>query len=227
MTTEFQDYRDKLKCSFGQLEECFDDCVKDALRNLSNQGIDDYLSGASLVCMIGRGFEPVLVYLEEMPEMTHRLGEEMLKMVSQAVWDMSRTPNGNSIPHFMQCLPDVSRRLGSKEQMQRYIDIIFDMMNATTGSIHGHHATFPSPGLPDLLQKMPYLLRQLSLEGLKNWIDYGVRNYKDHPDRQRDYFSLQSADSKAMLQRERHGTLYMDSERLLDMYMRSMWQTEE
>jgi nitric oxide reductase NorD protein len=227
MTTEFQDYRDKLKCSFGQLEDCFDDCVKDALRNLSNQGIDDYLSGASLVCMIGRGFEPVLVYLEEMPEMTHRLGEDMLKMVSQAVWDMSRTPNGNSIPPFMQCLPEVSRRLGSKEQMQRYIDIIFNMMNATTGSIHGHHTTFPSPGLPDLLQKMPYLLSQLSLEGLKNWIDYGVRNYKDHPDRQRDYFSLQSADSKAMLQRERHGTLYMDSERLLDMYMRSMWQTEE
>jgi len=41
-----------------------------------------------------------------------------------------------------------------------------------------------------------------------------------------DYFSLQSADSKAMLQRERHGTLYMDNERKLDMYLRSMWEDE-
>lgn len=227
MTSEFQEFREKLKCNFGQLEDCFDDCIKDALRNISNQGIEDYLSGASLVCMIGRGFEPVLVYLEEMPDIAHRLGEEMLKMVSQAVWDMSRTPNGNSIPPFLQCLPEVSRRLGSKQQMEHFLEVIFEMMNSTTGSIHGHHTTFPSPGLPDLLQQMPYLLNQLSLEGLKNWIQYGVRNYNNHPDRQRDYFSLQSADSKAMLQRERHGTLYMDSERQLDMYMRSMWQKEE
>ncbi|MDT8451136.1 MAG: VWA domain-containing protein [Gammaproteobacteria bacterium] len=227
MTTEYQEHRDKLKCSFKQLDDVFDDCIKDALRKLSHQGVEDYLSGASLVCMIGRGFDPVLIYLEEMPVIASRLGEEMLKTVSQAVWDLSRTPNGNSIPPFMQCLPKVSRRLGSSEQMHRFIDIIFKMMHDTTGSIHGHHTTFPSPGLPDLLQKMPFLLSQVSLTGLKNWIEYGVRHYKTHPERQRDYFSLQSADSKAMLQRERHGTLYMDCERKLDLYMRSMWQREE
>ncbi|NOY66740.1 MAG: VWA domain-containing protein [Gammaproteobacteria bacterium] len=227
MTTDYQVYREQLKCNFEQLEDCFDDCIKDALRNLSKEGVNDYLSGASLACMIGRGFEPVLTYLEEMPVMAHHLGEAMLKIVSQAVWDMSRTPNGNSIPPFMQCLPEVSRRLGSKKQMEHFIEIIFEMMHATTASIHGHHTTFPSPGLPDLLKQMPYLLNQLSLEGLKNWIEYGTRNYNDHPERQRDYFSLQSADSKAMLQRERHGTLFMDHERQLDLYMRSMWEKEE
>ena len=225
--TEFPDYRKKLKCSFEQIEDCFDDYMKDVLRNLTNQGVEDYLKGASMVCMIGRGFEPVLVYLEEMPNIANDLGEEMLSMVSQAVWDMSRTPNGVSIPPFMHCLPEASRRLGSREQMQHFFNIIFEMMHATTGSIHGHHTTFPSPGLPDLLKQMPYLLSQLSLEGLKNWIDYGVRNYNDHPERQRDYFTLQSADSKAMLQRERHGTLYMDHERQIDYYLRSMWELEE
>ena len=225
--TEFQDYRKKLKCSFEQIEDCFDDYMKDVLRNLSNDGIEDYLKGASTVCMIGRGFEPVLVYLEEMPNIAHDLGEEMLSMVSQAVWDMSRTPNGNSIPPFMHCLPEASRRLGTKEQMEYFIEIIFKMMHSTTGSIHGHHTTFPSPGLPERLKQIPYLLSQLSLEGLKNWMEYGARNYNNHPERQRDYFTLQSADSKAMLQRERHGTLYMDNERQLDMYMRSMWEMEE
>jgi len=227
VTTEFPEYRKKLKCSFEQIEDCFDDYMKDVLRSLSNDGVEDYLKGASMVCMIGRGFEPVLVYLEEMPNIARDLGEEMLSMVSQAVWDMSRTPNGNSIPPFMHCLPEAARRLGTKEQMKHFIKIIFEMMHATTGSIHGHHTTFASPGLPDLLQQIPYLLSQLSLEGLKNWMEYGARNYNNHPERQRDFFTLQSADSKAMLQRERHGTLYMDNERSLDMYMRSMWQAEE
>lgn len=225
--TEFPDYRKKLKCSFEQIDDCFDDYMKDVLRNLSNQGVEDYLKGASMVCMIGRGYDPVLVYLEEMPNIAHDLGEEMLSMVSQAVWDMSRTPNGVSIPPFMHCLPEASRRLGSKEQMQYFIEIIFEMMHSTTGSIHGHHTTFPSPGLPELLKQIPYLLSQLSLEGLKNWITYGARNYNDHPERQKDYFTLQSADSKAMLQRERHGTLYMDHERQLDLYLRSMWEQHD
>jgi len=224
--TDFQKYRDKLKCSFEQIEDCFEDYVQDALRNLSNQGVEDYLSGASRICMIGRGWEPVSIYLEEMPEIAQRLDESILDIISNAVWDISRTPNGKAIPSFMQCLPVASRRLGSMEQIQHFIDILFQMMEATTTSVHGHHATHSSPGIVSLLNNSPYLLTQLSLEGLKNWIEYGTRNYKNHPDRQKDYFTLQSADSKAMLQRERHGTLYMDNERKLELYLRGMWQDE-
>ena len=224
--SELQAYREKLKCSFEQIEECFEDYTLDALRNLSLDGVEKYFEGASLVCMIGRGWEPVMIYLEEMPGIAHSLGEPMLEIVSKAVWRMSRTPNGNSIPPFMQCLPEAARRLGSQEQMEHFLEIMFDFMESTTGSIHGHHTTFASPGLPELLKQTPYLLNQLSLEGLKNWIEYGARNYNNHPERQIDYFSLQSADSKAMLQRERHGTLFMDNERKLDMYLRALWEDE-
>ena len=227
MTTEYPHYRDKLKCSFEQIEDCFDDYIQDALRNLTNKGIEDYLSGASLICMIGRGWEPVSIYLEEMPQMVARLGDEsILEVVSKHVWDMSRSPNGKAIPPFMQCLPEASRRLGTMEQMRHFFTILFDMLEATTTSVHGHHKTHASQGFPVLLKQIPYLLNQLSLEGLKNWIEYGVRNYRSHPERQKDYFDLQSADSKAMLQRERHGTLFMDNERKLDMYLRSMWKDE-
>jgi hypothetical protein len=221
-----QHYRDKLKCSFEQIEECFDDYIQDALRNLTNKGIDDYLSGASLICMIGRGWEPVSIYLEEMPEMAHQLGEPILEIVSKAVWELSRSPNGKAIPPFMQCLPEASRRLGTLEQMQHFFEILEEMVEETTTSVHGHHKTHSSQGYLELLNQVPYLLNQLSLEGLKNWVEYGTRNYKTHPERQKDYFSLQSADSKAMLQRERHGTLYMDNERKLDMYLRGLWQDE-
>lgn len=223
---ELQPYREKLKCNFEQIEECFEDYTKDALRNLSDDGVKKHFEGASLVCMIGRGWEPVMIYLEEMPGIAHSLGEPMLEIVSKAVWDMSRTPNGNSIPPFMQCLPEAARRLGSLEQMERFLEIMFDFMESTTGSVHGIHTTFASPGLPELLKQTPYLLNQLSLEGLKNWVEYGARNYNNNPDRQKDYFSLQSADSRAMLQRERHGTLFMDNQRNMDMYLRSMWEDQ-
>lgn len=223
---ELQVYLEKLKCSFPQIEECLEDYVQDCIRNLSDAGMDKYLSGASLVCMIGRGWEPVSTYLEEMPEMASKIGEPILELISKAVWDMSRTPNGKAIPPFMQCLPEASRRLGTLEQMRYFLNIIFEMMETTTTSVHGHHQTHSSPGLISLLEKTPYLLSQLSLEGLKNWIEYGTRNYNNHPERQKDYFCLQSADSKAMLQRERHGTLFMDHERKLDMFLRAMWQDE-
>ncbi|HHH43733.1 MAG TPA: hypothetical protein ENK49_06315, partial [Gammaproteobacteria bacterium] len=227
MITDLPVYREQLRCNFAQLDDVFPDCMDEAVALLSEQGISDYLEGASLVCMIGRGFEPVLVYLEEMPEIARLLGESMLATVSQCVWKMSRSPNGNSILPFLQSLPEAARRLGSREQMQHYLDLVFDFMERTTGSIHGFHTTIPSPGLPDFLNQVPYLLNQLSLEGLKNWLEYGIRNYSDNPDRQRDFFSLQSADSRAMLQRERHGTLFADNERKLDLFLRGLWEDPE
>ncbi len=223
---DLQIYREKLKCNFEQIEECFEDYIQNCLRNLSNKGIEQYLSGASLICMIGRGWEPVMIYLEKMPDMANRIGEPILDIISKSVWDMSRTPNGQAILPFIQCLPEASRRLGTLERMQHFLTIIFEMMDATTTSVHGIQKTHASQGFPELLKHIPYLLNQLSLEGLKNWIDYGVRNYNKHPERQKDYYSLQSADSKAMLQRERHGTLFIDNERQLDMYLRSMWEDE-
>ncbi len=227
LSPELQAYRDQLKCSFEQIDAVFEGYIADAKAHLSEKGIRDYLKGASLVCMIGRGAEPVLQFLEIMPEMADKVGEEVISLVSNNIWEVSRTPNGVSIPPFMATLGEASRRLGSLDQIKHYLDILLDMMERTTGSIHGHHTTQPSPGLPDLLNQIPYLLSQISLEGLKNWIDYGIRNYSDHPERQKDYFTLQSADSRAMLQRERHGTLFADNERNLGMYLQALWQDKD
>ena len=198
-----------LKCNFPQLEDVFDDCMDEAVKSLSEDGINAYLEGASLVCMIGRGFEPVLVYLEEVPQICRHVGEQAAKQIAQSVWKISRTPNGVSILSFLQALPlrcPPSAKANSSSIIS--LEIVFDFMESTTGSIHGFHTTIPSPALTDLLDNTAVLLSQISLEGLKNWVEYGVRYYSNHPERQKDYFSLQSADSKAILQRERHGTLF-------------------
>ena len=216
--------RQQLRCNFPQLDQVFPDCIAEAQTRLSGAGIKDYLEGASLICRIGRGFEPVLVYLEEMPQVAADLGEETLGLISQTVWKISRSPNGKAILPFLQSIAEAARRLASAELLTRYIDMILDFMERTTGSIHGFHTTIPSPSLPDLLERIPYILSQLTCHGLGNWIEYGLRHYADHPDRQRDYFGLQSADSRAVLQRERHGTLFVDHERQLDLYLRALWR---
>ena len=140
---------------------------------------------------------------------------------------MSRTPNGAAIPPFLQTIGEAARRLGSADLLEGYIEMVFDFMERTTGSIHGFHTTIPSPGLPEFLNQVPTLLNALSCEGVKNWIEYGIRNYSDHPERQKDFFSLQSADSKAVMQRERHGTLFMDNDRSMDLYLRCLWDDHE
>jgi hypothetical protein len=137
---------------------------------------------------------------------------------------MQKSPNGPAITPFLQSLAAVARRLQSLEQLQAYLDIARDLMARTTGSIHGHHATIPSPGLPDFFAQAARLAELLPLAGLRNWVDFGIRNYGHHPERQREYFSLASADSRAVLQRERHGTLFLDVERQLDFYLRALWQ---
>lgn len=220
-------YRSQLSCNFKQLDDAFASCMQHALKVLSEQGVKDYLDGASLVCKIGRGFDPVLSYLEGMPDIAAQLGESTLKQISDAVWQISRTPNGRAIPIFLHTLPEVTRHLGSAKLLTHYLAILFDLMERTTGSIHGFHSTIPSPALPKLLEQMPYLLNQLALGGLKNWIDYGIRNYGKHPPRQEEYFSLQSADSQALLQHERKGTLFTHHERKLNLYLQACWQSTQ
>ena len=216
----------QLDCGFPRVAPVFADCMREALATLSKQGVDAYLEHARFLGKMGRGAEPILIFLEEWPAVAKTLGEDALPAVMECIRRMWKSPNGNSIVPFLQSLPATARRLQSPQQLRDYLDIVLDFMERTTGSIHGIHQTFPSPGLPEFFKQIPLLLGQLSLAGLKNWVEYGVRYYKDHPDRQIDYFSLQSADSRAVLQRERHGTLLVDNERKLDMYLRGLWHDE-
>ncbi len=219
-------YREQLSCGFPQVAEVFEDCMAEALSVLSKEGIHAYLEYARFLCKMGRGVEPVLIFLEEWPSIAATLGESALPALSDFIRKMWKSPNGRAIAPFLQSLAATARRLHSQEQMQDYMNLALAFMERTTGSIHGIHTTFASPGLPEFFKQSPYLLNQVSIAGLKNWVEYGIRNYGDHPERQRDYFSLQSADSRAMLQKERHGTLLVDNERKLDLYLRGLWRED-
>ncbi|TCJ12290.1 VWA domain-containing protein [Parasulfuritortus cantonensis] len=221
-------YWKQLDTRFKPVEEVFEDVMAEALAVLSREDIYHYLDAARVLGKLGRGVEPMLAFLEEWPSVVKALGEEaVLSEVMAFVMRMQKSPNGKAITPFLETIAPVARRLHSREQMRDYMDIALDLMNRTTGSIHGHHTTFPSPGLPAFFAQAPFLLAQLALTGVRNWVDYGIRNYRNHPERQEEYFALQSADSRAVLQRERHGVLFADVERKLDLYLRGLWRQAE
>ncbi|MFY9259965.1 MAG: VWA domain-containing protein [Gallionella sp.] len=223
---EFEAYWKQLDCGFPRVQPIFADCMRAGLAVLDNAGMTAYLDSARFLGKMGRGAEPILIFLEAWPEVARLIGAGMLPDLMDFIRKMWKSPNGPAITPFLQSLPTTARRLHTAAQLRIYLEMVLVFMERTTGSVHGIHQTFPSPGLPAFFKQTPVLLSQLALTGLKNWIDYGIRNYGTHPERQTEYFNLQSADSRAVLQRERHGTLLVDSERKLDMYLRSLWQDE-
>ncbi len=227
VSESMQPYWQQLACRFPQIEAVFDDCMQAALRNLSPDGVNAYLNNASVLGKMGYGHEPVLIYLEEMPEVAARLGEEALPEVKTFVWWLARHTNAPAIVPFLQSLNGVSQCLKSLELLYDYIDLLREMAERTTGSVHGHHTTFPSPGLPNMLEKATQILGMVSLQGMRNWVNYGIQYYSTHPEQQKAFFSLQSADARAVLQGERHGTLFMNHERKLDLYLRALWHDHD
>ncbi len=216
-------WRRQLDCGFAQVTDVFERCMVDATKLLSPEGVTAYLEAARYLGKMGRGADPVLIFLQEWPQIAGTVGEAALLAVMDAVRAMTKSPNSQAISPFLQSLAAVTRRIPALDQLETYLEISLNLMESTSASIHGIHKTYASPSLPDYFEKSAHVLSLLTLEGLRNWVTYGVRNYNHHPEQQCEYFSLRSADSRAVLQRERHGTLLIDNTRKLDLYLQGLW----
>jgi hypothetical protein len=74
-----------------------------------------------------------------------------------------------------------------------------------------------------MLGNVDQLLSMLTLSGLRRWANFGADAYRRDLDNLVKYFNLESADSKKMLQKERRGTLFVDTQRKLNFYLRALW----
>jgi len=74
-----------------------------------------------------------------------------------------------------------------------------------------------------MLSHIDELLSKLTLSGLRRWSNFGVQAYRRDFKNLTKYFNLQSEDSLAMLQKERRGTLFIDTQRKLNFYLRALW----
>lgn len=216
----------KLVCGFPRVQGVFGDCLEHAAKLLSDAGVNAYIDGAQSICRMGRGEEPVLAFLEEMPTAASLLGEEIISEVVEFTRMLARSPNSRAMAPFLESMASASRALESRELFTEYLNLVSQVMQRTTPKVHGIDSMYASACLPEFLKSAPCLFGRLSLGGLRNWAEYGIKGYAADPDRQRDYFLMQSADSLAVLQRERHGTLFSDNEKKLDRYLRGLWKTE-
>ncbi len=214
MNPEIQAWRDRLQCSVRKIDDIFEDALNQAREQLSPEGLDAWLENADRVCSLGRGTELVLIFLDEIPEVVRHSDEAIIPEVASTCALLSEYACGKAINPFLATLPAVARRLGSAELLRGWLRMMERM------------AKEAKEGAQLLAERAPYLFNQLSMAGVENWIEYGVRVYRDHPHRLPDYFSLQSADAKAMLVKERNGTLFMDYERQLRLFERALWDLE-
>ncbi|MGB8721830.1 MAG: hypothetical protein WCD15_03615, partial [Terriglobales bacterium] len=136
---ELQSYWALLDCRFPRVKPVFADCLSYALATLSKEGVAAYVESARFLGKMGRGAEPILIFLEEWPEVARTLGESTLPAVMDLVHRMGKSPNGRAITPFLQWLPAISRKLTSSEQLSDFLAIAQDLMERTTGSIHGIH----------------------------------------------------------------------------------------
>ena len=218
--------RARLATGFAAVDAVLDDALDRGLPRLSPAGADAWLAWCAALARLGRGPEPVLAALQAWPEVAETAGEDALAPLREAVHALQRSPNGRAIAPLLLSLPAVAGRLPSADGLQRYLRLVVDLMRRTSVSIHGHHATGPSPGLPAFLQAAPRLLARVPLEGLARWVEAGIRAHGQHPPRQAAYFAAESEDSRALLERERPGTALADVQRRLQLGLQALWRCE-
>ncbi len=216
----------ELDCRLPGVQAVFEACADSTLDRLTEAQQHGLWGAGRQLGKMGRGAGPVVAWLTHWPEVVVLIGDEALDDVMALVHAMNRSPNSAAIAPMLGSLATAAKRLGAADGLRQYLQLVQQFMQQTTGSIHGHQQTLPSPGLVPLLEQVPRLLQLLSLAGLRRWVEHGARVHRQHPQHQADYFGLVSDDSIAMLQRQRHGTLLVDVQRTLNMSLQALCELD-
>lgn len=211
MSINLDDYRECLERTAPELKDTLDATFHEAARVMSPAGLQDYLEGARALCESGRGEDVVVSYLEEMPAVAREVGEDIITDCVTAAMKLSSMTSGSVIALLFGSLPTAALRLGDAELVRSYLALI-------------HRLSAKAPrGLRPMLGVIDELLSKLTLSGLRRWVDFGAEAYRRDLQGQVAYFGLQTEDSRAVLQKERRGTLFVDSQRKLNFYLRALW----
>jgi len=183
----------------------------EAARMFSSRGLDNYLKGAVALHALGRGEEIVVTYIQEMPEVSRAIGEDVLPDIVNFLMAMASKTSGQVLTLIVATAPLAAQRLGDESLFRAYLNVLEIVL-----------AQAPR-GLRPMLENLERLLSQLTLGGLRRWVQWGAQAYKADFDGQVGYFSLSTPDSLGVLQQQRKGTLFVDVQRRLNIYLRAMW----
>jgi hypothetical protein len=174
-------------------------------------GLKEYLDGAKALCGLGRGNDLVIIYLEVMPQIAKECGEDIIPDCVTAAMKASSMTSGEVIGLLLSNLPVVARHLGDAQLVRGYLMLIHQL------------ASTAARGLRPMLLHIDELLSKLTLSGLRRWANFGAKAYRRDFNNLTAYFALESADSRAMLEKERRGVLFVRVQRKLNFYLRALW----
>ncbi len=211
MSIQLDDYAEFLEEAAPEVKDVLQGTFHEASRIMSPAGLGDYMSGAKALCNLGRGSDLVVTYLEEIPLVAKECGEDIIPDVVSAAMKLSSMTSGEVISLLISSLPAASRRLGDASLVRGYLTLIHQL------------ASTASRGLRPMLNHIDELLSKLTLSGLRRWANFGAQAYRRDFNNLTAYFNLESQDSRAMLEKERRGVLFVKVQRKLNFYLRALW----
>ncbi len=178
---------------------------------MSPQGLNNYLEGMRAMCAMSRGQDLVLTYVQEMPAVAREVGEDVIPDIVEAMMKLASHTSGSVITLILSNLPMVASRLGDIDVLRGYLKLL-------------HQMTAKAPrGLRPMMENLDELLSLLTLGGLRRWVMWGAQAHARDLDGQMAYFALKTESSRAVLQNQRRGTLFVDNQRKLNFYLRALW----
>jgi len=212
MSIDFAEYVNCLELEAGhEHREALESSYHEAARVMSPRGLQNYLEGMRALCVLGRGRDLVLTYIGEMPGVAKEVGEDVIPDVVEALMKLASHTSGTVLSLMMANMPLVAQRLGDAEVLRGYLGLI-------------HQLAGKAPrGLRPMLENLDELLAKLTLGGLRRWALWGAQAHARDLDGQMAYYGLRSESSRAVLQKERRGTLFVDNQRKLNFYLRALW----
>ncbi len=211
MTVNLEDYREFLEQAEPHVHDTLEASFAEAAKVMSPRGLNNYMEGAKALTSLGRGTDLEVAYLQEMPAVVKEVGEEVIKDCVTAAMQLASMVSGQVISLIFSSLPTAARRLGDAELLRAYLQLL-----------HQLSAKVPR-GLRPMLVHLDQLFSKLTLGGLRRWALWGAQAHGRDFQAQAAYFNLESADSQAVLQKERRGTLFVDNQRKLNFYLRALW----
>ncbi|ABE38783.1 von Willebrand factor, type A [Rhodopseudomonas palustris BisB5] len=211
MTIKLEAYQAELDATAPGLSDLVQAVYADAVRQLSPAGLEDLFDGACGLARLGKGSAVVVAYLDAMPMVARECGEEAIRDCRLAVMKLASMTSGDVLAMTFASLPAAASRFSDAELVAVYLQLL-----------HRLAARVPR-GLRPMLSRIDELLNRLTLSGLRAWAEFGAEAHQRNLAAQAAYFGLESQDSRAVLERERRGTLFVDVQRRLSAYLRAFW----
>jgi len=212
MSIDFSEYVACLKTQPDhEHRQALESSYQEAARVMSPRGLEHYLTGMKAMCTLNKGEDLILTYVQEMPAVAKEVGEDVVPDVVGALMKLASHTSGTVISLVMANMPLAAARLGDAEVVRGYLNLL-------------HLLAGKAPrGLRPMMENMDELLSKLTLGGLRRWALWGAQAHARDLDGQLAYFALKTESSRAVLQKERRGTLFVDNQRKLNFYLRALW----